>query len=61
MAISPEEQSRRQLSVADSVHSPTREGLTPSCWMLTAIEAYVHGEIELDELIAHIRAPLLTD
>ena len=25
--------------------------------MLTAIEAYVHGEIELDELIARGRAP----
>lgn len=58
MAISLEEQSRRQLSADESGHSLTMEGLTPSGWMLTAIEAFVRGEIELDELIARGRAPV---
>lgn len=61
MVISPEEQNRRQRSADESVHSLAMEGLTPSGWMLTAIDAYVHGEIELDELIARGRAPYLTD
>lgn len=61
MATSLEEQSRRQLSADESVHSLAMEGLTPSGWMLTAIEASARGEIELDVLIARGRAPYLAD
>lgn len=53
MNLTADEQNARRRAVDDARHSIEMEGGRSSDAMRAAEEAYVRGEIEIDDLVAH--------
>ncbi|RCS21490.1 hypothetical protein DUT91_23740 [Phyllobacterium salinisoli] len=57
-AITPEEMQRRRKMVRSAFRSNAMEGLRPNPACQPVFDAYIVGEIELDEMMPRVRAIL---